>query len=108
MTISELGQLAGIGGALLGVANIFWTWINHGHLPTKTALEKLAGDVDRQDTRITKLEADICHLPTKDDLNRLELKVVEMLGQMKAVEVEMQATGRTLRRVEDHLRGERV
>lgn len=108
MTVGEVWQVCGALGALLGAGNILWTWHNQSQLPGKTAVKDLECDVEDHDRRIQALESEIRHMPTKDDLGRVELGLERMLGQLAVVQVEVAGSVRSMRRIEDHLRGEKA
>ena len=101
---------------LLSVGNLLWAWISRPARDLGTRLDKHREETDEQidevtkrievtfeglkthDRRIQRVEDDLRHLPTKDDLQQLEVKVV-------AVKTELDSAMRVLVRIDDHLRG---
>jgi hypothetical protein len=108
MSVDNLAKLVAIVAAVIGVINLIWTWHNQAQLPGKAALTDLDGKVDDHDRRLLAVEGELRHLPTKADLQKVELSIERMLGEMRVVQTELKGSGRTLQRLEDHLRGERA
>lgn len=100
MASKWIGMLA----LLLSIGNIVWAWISQ---PARD-MEKLIGDVDDRvdeiyddmkahDRRIQRVEDDLRHLPTKDDLHMLTQKLT-------AVKTELDMIARIVTRIDEHLR----
>ncbi len=101
-------QIVGVIGGVLSILNLLWIWHGSAQLPTKAGLNELDGKVDAHALRLQAIENEMRHLPSKDDLHAVKNAVTEMLGQMRVVEAELNASSRTLRRLEDHMRGEKA
>lgn len=90
---------------LLTLINTVWMWVRSGRLPTEEAIGKLDECQDDHGRRIQALESDMRHLPTKDDLQKVTLGLAQMLGRMDVIQTELAGTSRSIRRMEDHIRG---
>lgn len=66
-------------------------------------LRTVAETVGKVDGRVAKLEHDFQHLPTKEQVHRLEIVTTEMKGDVKAMGATMKAVERTNGRLEGYL-----
>lgn len=100
---------------LIGIANALWLWISRPARDTNKRiddtnetveeLEKALQDrVDRHredlkehDRRIQRLEDQLAHLPTKEDLHKVA-------NQLTAVKTELDGIASAVRRIDDFLR----
>lgn len=108
MNINTVWQAIGAIGVLLGIVNLLLTWLNATRQPTVQKLTELECDVEDHGKRIATVENTIQHMPTQTDLHSVKLQLTEMIGSLRVVESELAATGRTMRRVEDHLMSEKA
>lgn len=108
MNMTTIWQAIGGVGVLLGIVNLLLTWLNSSRQPTVQKLTELECDVEDQGKRLAKVENTIQHMPTKDDLTGVKIQLTEMIGSLRVVESELAATGRTMRRVEEHLMSEKA
>ncbi|QPT09861.1 DUF2730 family protein [Sphingomonas paucimobilis] len=115
MNITIVWQLVAIASALLGIANLIWMWLAQMRQPGEKAiqeLQKLCQGLDSEGEavarRVDRIESEMRHVPTKDDLHEVKNSITAMIGQMKVVETEVAAATRTMRRIEDHMREEKA
>lgn len=66
-------------------------------------LDQIEKDVGRVDHRVAKLEHDFQHLPTKEQVHKLDLAVSDMKGDVKAMSETMRAVDKTTGRLENYL-----
>lgn len=57
-------------------------------------------DVEAHALRLALIEANMQHMPTRDDLQRLSINVVELTGSLKAAEKTVEGLSRLVERVE--------
>lgn len=85
----------------ISTANIILVWIAKPWETAKKNHEGLRDEVREalkaHDRRLQKVEGELSHLPTKDDLHSLSLKV-------EAIHTELETVTRTTRRIDDYLR----
>ena len=116
MDIDIAGKWVGLVALLLSIANLLWAWLSRPARDLGTRLDKHREETDEQidevtkrievtfeglkthDRRIQRVEDELRHLPTKEDIQQLEVKVV-------AVKTELDSATRVLVRIDDHLRG---
>lgn len=78
--------------------------------PIERRLSEVEGDTVRVEEtardalrKVDQLERDMQHLPTKDQVQNLQLKVTELAGDMKAQNETLKAVSATSSRVETYL-----
>lgn len=79
----------GIGGIVV----VALLWRMRGEFATKADLSTMRTDLSAQGQRIERMESDMRHLPTKDDITALRLEVRAMNGELR----EMRAEARGMR-----------
>lgn len=108
MTPSNIAQWLDISALVISLANTVWMWISRPARELRGDLEKADAELTERcnrhreelldhKTRIERVEGEMRHLPTKDDLG----KVLQMISGMKA---ELDIVVRTVNRIDDHLR----
>ena len=118
MTLDDISKAAGILAFLISSGNGIWFWISRpAHDIGRRVdsvdgrIDTLADDVDGRidvtlenlkahDRRIQRVEDDLRHLPTKNDLHNVEQKVV-------AIKTELDMIARVVNRIDDFLRAEK-
>ncbi len=115
MTLASATQWVSLAALLLSIGNMIWAWISRpardmGHRIDQTdeRVNELVADVNARadrhredlkvhDRRIQKLENELVHLPTKDDLRALELSIT-------GIRTELDIVARTVSRIDEFLR----
>ncbi len=105
MSLNLVMAIVAVISLVFSVANIVWTWWSKNNDASDKKVEEIETRVDDLKERIGKVEAELTHLPKKDDITALRLQVSEIVGTQKASEVELGSVARTVRRIEDHLLG---
>ncbi len=59
--------------------------------------------LDNHTERLARLEQDVRHAPTHDDLKRLHARIDEMTGSMRRLEGEFSGANHTLSLIHEHL-----
>lgn len=99
-TWSEWASAFSLGIAVLTAA---YAWVtsrakaNSEHL--KTVDEKLVN----HDRRIQSVESELNHLPSKDDVNSLNLAIADLRGTVGRLDESVSGVSRSMRRVEGYL-----
>nr|WP_278437065.1 DUF2730 family protein [Brucella anthropi] len=65
--------------------------------------KKNAATLDDHEHRISTIENDLKHLPSKESFYQLQIDMTELKGQIGTITKSSEATERTVRRVEDFL-----
>lgn len=113
--LTTLNQALSLVPLLIGIANALWLWISRPARDTnkriddekksreelEAALEARADrhreDLKEHDRRIQRLEDQMAHLPTKEDLHKVA-------NQLTAVKTELDSIASAVRRIDDFLR----
>lgn len=100
-TISQWGALVALG---LSIGNLLWAWVSR---PARDVGKRVDDANDRieemfeglkgHDRRIQRVEDDMRHLPTKEDLHALSTKVT-------GVKTELDIIARVVTRIDEFLR----
>ena len=105
MNLTETNQLVALFALLLSIGNMLWAWISRParvmgkRIDTfSTQVDEVGNELKHHDRRIQRVEDDIRHLPTKDDLQKIELKAT-------AIKTELDLVARTVTRIDEYLRG---
>lgn len=56
--------------------------------------------MDRHDLRVHELQQIVAQLPAKDDLHVLQIKLTEIVGEMKAINAKIEGNAETMERIE--------
>ena len=95
MTLDDLAKFwpmaFGVGGIV--VASLLWRM--RGEFATKADLAPLRADLAANTQRVERMERDMQHLPTREDIHNLHIEVTKMRGELG----EMRAEGRGLREI---------
>lgn len=108
MTLNIVNQYLGTLALLIGIANALWLWISRPAADVNKRIDTVEGLIAERhgealegmkahDRRIQRVEDDLRHLPTKDDLH-------EVVTRLTAVKTELDTVARVVHRVEDYLR----
>lgn len=103
-----------IAGMMFGGLALAISWLTRGSKTNAVKIEKLAAtstnEIEKLKAenanltgRIADLETVIQNQPTKDDIHKLTLQIIEMGGQMNTVSAELKAVGRIATRIDDFL-----
>jgi chromosome segregation ATPase len=98
----------------IAIGGTFYTWFTAGSKTNSAELKslrekqteelsKVNDNLDLVETRLTKIEADMTHLPDEKALMELKLDVAAMKGSFGRMEESIAGITRTVHRVEDYL-----
>lgn len=108
MNFSDFRDVVSVGALLLGIANIVWVWMRTREGETATRIKEISDDLEDHERRIQSVESELRHLPSKDDFAELRIVITQLQGSIKTSETEIGGIGRSVRRIEDHLRTEKA
>lgn len=95
----------GVIATALGLVNAFWSWMNKGTAATAKRLDDLEDAQGDHGRRIQSVEDALEHLPSKEAVHELDLKLVAVGGRLDGFGIAMDAVERVVRRIERHLDG---
>ena len=97
----EWGNLAQIGSVILALVAIINGWISSR---TKASSESHAG-LERRVTSVemslASMRSDLGHMPDKEAMHRLELRLAEIVGTMDVIKAELKPIAATNSRIQD-------
>ena len=118
MSLAYLNQWLSLFALGVGIANALWLWISRPARDTNKRIDETNVQIDmmakeqnarcdrhrenlkEHDRRLQRVEDDMRHLPTKDDLSELSHKITGMGKELDMV-------ARTTTRIDDFLRADR-
>lgn len=96
MMVTELKDIIAAVGGLLGIAAMLFSWL--------TARSRAnASELDDISKRVTSVENEIKHIPSKDVVHQLELSISKIEGDIHAMSEAFKAVERTAVRIESFL-----
>lgn len=98
----------------IAIGSVVYTWLTAGSKTNSDDLKKMREThtdemkgvkdaVDAVETRLTKIEADMAHLPDEKALMELKLDITAMKGSFGRMEESISGITRTVHRVEEYL-----
>lgn len=112
MEFDLLSKWMGLIALVISVITGFWTLVNKGTKPFDDRFVKHDGDIKKieecqheHERRIQKVEDDLAHLPTKNEVHEIKILMAKLEGHIGKIEVTMQASERKLDRIERSIDG---
>lgn len=98
--------------SLLAVG-FFVVWLKYGKRanpvavgssePTLPVPEKFFARIDQIDKRLSRVEADIEHLPQREEMHEMNMAMAVLQERINGIEQTTAATGRAVGRIEDYM-----
>jgi hypothetical protein len=101
--MTELLKLANEYGGALALIGSFAVLLISTKFATRGDLSDVAKKVEILEGRVSTLEGEIAHLPDKEITHRLELSLVEMKGEMAAMNEKLRPVAATAMRMQELL-----
>lgn len=102
--LTSLNQWLSAAALLISIGNALWVWLSRPARDTHKRIDEANDRVDEafeglkgHDRRIQRVEDDLRHLPTKDDLGALSNKLT-------GVKTELDIVARVVTRIDEFLR----
>ncbi|OLF81261.1 hypothetical protein AWH62_00880 [Maricaulis sp. W15] len=105
--MDEVKGWAGVLATLLSIGSIVYTWLTATGRANGAKLDEHGAALVDHDRRIQAVEAELKHLPTKEDVAEVKLAISELNGRLGRIEESGQGTSRAVRRIEEYLLKER-
>nr|WP_302849073.1 DUF2730 family protein [Sphingobium sp. AS12] len=102
--VNSGANLPAILALLVSAANMLWTWYERSRSAEGERVKKVEDRLDLVEDRTLRIEGQIVHLPTKDDVNAVKLQLVELLGITNRQQSELAGMVRTVDRIDRYLR----
>lgn len=100
----SVSNAPGLLALLVSLINIAWAWWSRGQTAAADRVKKIEDRLDVLEDRQLRVEGELKHLPTKDDIGGLSLKIENLLGKFGRLESETSKIDRTVNRIDDYLR----
>lgn len=104
MTLQTAQQWLSLIALLIGIINALWIWLSRPARDTNKRIDEANREIAEvlegmkgHDRRIQRVEDDLRHLPTKEDLSQVSHKLT-------AVKTELDIVARTVTRIDEFLR----
>lgn len=108
MTLDDLSKWLGLIALVVSLGNVLWAWISRPARDLGSRVDKIDERIDehedqtleelkKHDRRIQRVEDGVRHLPTKDDLNRVN-------NEIASLKTELGIVHRVVDRLDDFLR----
>lgn len=101
--VAALKDWLGLIALFISVGTSVVLFIGSGSKKNAEQIGKIEEKVDDHADRLKSIETNMQHLPDKETVNRLQVDMAEMKGQMASIAKSSEATERATRRVEDFL-----
>lgn len=103
MDVDVLRDWAGVIAFLISTAAMLHSWFTSKSRINAEHLKRVDVRMNSHSNRLQQIETDIKHLPEKDDVNDLKLKLSELNGVVGRLDEGMSHLSRTVSRVEEFL-----
>lgn len=103
MSLSWIVPVVTVLALLVGIANTVWLWWSKSNDAGEKKIEKIEGQVADHDRRLGRVEGELQHLPSKEAVHELTVKLTELAGKFAAVDGEVNGISRTVERIERYL-----
>lgn len=101
MTVADFEPWIKLLSFLLSVGAIVFTFFATRRKDVDEKFEAITQRQNRHDERLSRTEQTLQSMPGKEDTHKLEMMMVEMAGDMKAMRATMKGMSESLTRTED-------
>ncbi len=103
MTATEILPYISLALGLIALLGHAKGYFSSGEKTNSTRLDKVETKLVDHDRRIQGVENELRHLPDKDTVNKLQVDMTDLKGQIAIIAKSSEATERATRRVEEFL-----
>lgn len=103
MDAQFLKDWGSIVATFIAIGGVFYTWLTAGSKTNTVQLAAVTKSINDVETRLTKIDAEMKHLPDEKALMALKLDMSEMKGSFGRMEESISGITRTVHRVEEYL-----
>lgn len=103
MTAAEILPYISLALGLIALLGHAKGYFSSGEKTNSSRLEKVETKLVDHDRRIQGVENELKHLPDKDTVNKLQVDMTDLKGQIAIIAKSSEATERATRRVEEFL-----
>ncbi|EHS51507.1 hypothetical protein PDO_1898 [Rhizobium sp. PDO1-076] len=103
MTLTEIMQYLGIVLSVIAILGHAKGYFSSGEKMLTSSVDGAKTKLIEHDRRIQAIEGELKHLPNKDTVNKLQVDMTELKGDIALIAKSSEATERATRRVEEFL-----
>jgi phage shock protein A len=103
MTPAEISQYLGLALAVIALLGHAKGYFSSGQKTLSEDVSEAKKKIIEHDRRIQTIEGEMKHLPNKDTVNKLQVDMTELKGDIALIAKSSEATERATRRVEEFL-----
>lgn len=103
MSAAEISQYLGLVLAVIAILGHAKGYFSSGEKTLTARVDKVETKLVEYDRRIQGVEGELKHLPDKDTVNKLQIDMTDLKGQIALIAKSSDATERATRRVEEFL-----
>lgn len=86
---------------LISIGSAVWSWFSKGNAAIVAALERVSNKVIEHDRRIQRVEDQLPHMPSKDQVAEMVIELGRVVERLTAVRDDVHRQGESIRRIED-------
>jgi heme exporter protein D len=100
----SVAQWAGVGLSLLALVTSIVASLRQRN---RTEIDQIAKRVDTVETRVTRVESELEHLPDKDTAHRMEMAIARLEGRLEVMDERLKPVAAMASRMQDAMIEER-
>ena len=115
----SVAPIVGAIGGVIGIASMIYTWLTSRSKTNAADIKALGGEVAKKhieidenlkkhDRRIQKVEDELNHLPTQNEVHELKLAMERLNGNVEVLAERLGAIGRVVTTIDESLRREEI
>lgn len=104
MDSEAINRWLSIAALALSCVNMIWVMVSRSGHKAEAKLDGHEKKLTDHDRRVQALEGEMRHVPTKEDLSRVQLALTALEGRVAHVDHAVGAVSHTVRRIDDFLR----
>lgn len=101
MDVTFLKDWFAVAGGVLGVGGALYAWLTRDGNKALGAIDELKREMTAVEKRVSSIEAELKHLPTKEDLDDLKDRLADLSKEVAVSNKSMEAMQNVIKRVDD-------
>lgn len=89
--------------ALITVAVFLYVWVTNRHKANASSIDELSTELNEMDDRLIRIEKDVQHMPTHEDMAKIHSRVNETAQRLTSMEGELKQINNTMQLMHKHL-----
>lgn len=101
MNLSDIQGWASLAAVLISLGSVVYSWLTSGSKANTKRLEDIDTRLNRHAERLGTIEQEVKHLPDVNSVHELQLSLVTMSGDIKAMAQTTRTTSESVKRLEE-------